>query len=54
MPDITPIIALFTKLDPHGVAVVALFFGVVALIQYLTRNQPEAKETIIVLTDLDC
>lgn len=54
MPDLTPITALLTQLDPRGVAVVALFFGVVALIQYLTRNEPIARETIVILDDLDC
>lgn len=54
MPDLTPITALFAQLDPRGLAVVALFFGVVVLIQYLTRKEPVARETIVILDDLDC
>ena len=41
------------NLDPHGLAAVALFFGVTVLITYLTRDNADAQEIISTLNDLD-
>ena len=41
------------NLDPHGVAAVALFFGVTVLITYLTRDNADAQDIIGTLNDLD-